>query len=135
MIQIRERVHDRQARPVREFVDSLLREGAGDDYIGPAAQIARDIFQRFAVADHADLRDDIAAELLHGEFEGHARAERRLFKQKSGVAAFERGGKARARLLDLFRKIEDSVELFDREVEVVAEIGHRGRGAGWVEGY
>ena len=99
---------------MRQFVYRLLREGTGDDYIGPASQIARHIFERLTVANQAHLRHNIAAQLLHGEFERHARAERRLFEKERGVLALQRGRKTRARLLDLFREVENGVQLFDR---------------------
>ena len=52
---IAQRVDHRHARPVRQIVDGVLRKDARDDGVGPAVQVARDILQRLAVADGADV--------------------------------------------------------------------------------
>jgi hypothetical protein len=128
MIEIGKRVDDRKTGPASEFIDSLLGEGAGNEDVCSSAQVAGDVLQRLALADHADLRNDIAAKLLHGEFEGHARTQRGFFKKQRGVTALERGRIASARLLDLFREFEHAVELFDGEIEVMAEVDHASGG-------
>src|SRR5579859_2229438 len=86
---VAERVDHRDARPVRQIVDGLLRKYARDDGVGPAVEIAGDVFQRLAIADGAGGEYGITAELLDREFKRKASAERRLFKQKRDVAARE----------------------------------------------
>ena len=49
--QIAQRVHHRDPRPAREFVDGVLRVHARDDGVGPSLEVARHILERFAVAD------------------------------------------------------------------------------------
>ncbi len=61
--------------------------------IGPAVEIAGDVLQRLAVADGAYAQHRVAAQLLDGEFEGDARAERGLFEQQAEVSAAQGLGK------------------------------------------
>ena len=75
MIHVAECIDDGDLGPRGEFVNGGLQEGAGDDGVGPAVEIAGDVLNRFAIADGADGDNGVAAELLDGELEGEARAE------------------------------------------------------------
>ena len=92
MIEVAQRVDDRNIRPLGQLVDGALEEDPGHDALGPAVEIARHIFDRLAVADQPGDRDGIAAELLDGEFEGQTGAQRRLFEQQAQVTATQRVG-------------------------------------------
>jgi len=52
---------------VRQIVDRFLREGARHDGVGPAIQIACDVFQRLPVADRAGAQYRIPTELFDGQ--------------------------------------------------------------------
>ena len=122
MIQIAQSVDHRQAGPARQFVNGFLGEGARDDRVRPARQIARDIVQRFTIGDHADLGDTIAAKLLDGELKCHARAQGRLLKQQRNVAALESRGVALPRLLNLLREIKKTAKLLAREIKIMTKV-------------
>src|SRR5438067_6325719 len=74
MIDIAERVDDRDTGPKRQVIDRLLFERARDNAIGPARQIPRDVFQRLALSNHARLSHAITPELLDREFKRQPRA-------------------------------------------------------------
>ena len=126
MIKIAQRVDHRHARPARQFIDGGLRENARDDALGPAIQIAGDIFHRLAFPDGAGGDHGIAAELLDGELEGHAGAQRRLFEQQSKVAAGQRLSEARGSALDLGSEIQHASQLVTRKIEVGGEVAGSG---------
>jgi hypothetical protein len=65
MLLVGERVDTCSAAPPRRTPEHLLREGADDDRVDPALEIARDVGDRLAPAER-DVRlqrDDVAAEL------------------------------------------------------------------------
>src|SRR5581483_7237127 len=78
----------------RELLDDALREGANDDGIDPAFEVAGDVGDRLALPE-GDIgleRDDVAAELADRDFEGGPRPQRGLLEQKRDVASVQRVG-------------------------------------------
>ena len=99
---------------------SLLRERADDDRVDPALEVARDVGDRLALPErHVRLqRDDVAAELAHGDLERRARAQRRLLEQHRDVTAVERVARSAPA-----RPSERSAFSCARELEAALEIG------------
>src|SRR6185437_5758891 len=109
---------------MRQLFDSLLGEGAGDNGIRPARQVARHVFEGLAFRNQPDLRDKIPAELLDCELESHARPQRWLFEKKRNITALQRRRVALPRLLHLASEIKHAVEVLRREIQVVAKVDH-----------
>ena len=102
MKQIGQAVDDRHGRLVRQLDRGLMREGANHDQINRARNVARDILDRFALADTDIVRRQInrmATELRHAGLEGDARPQRRLLKYH------------RERLAAQVRMLESNLEL------------------------
>ena len=76
------------------------------------------------------FRTRIAAELLDGEFEGHAGAQRGLFEQQTEVAAGQRLGEPRGHRLHLLGKVEQRQQFFLRKVEIAREVAGPNFGKG-----
>jgi hypothetical protein len=128
MVQVAQRVDDRHGRPARQFLDGVLREGAGHDGVHPAVQVAGDILDRLARADGSFGENRIAAELLDGQLEGEAGAQGSFFEEQADVLAVERAGIVARRLLHIERDVEQGGQFVVGEVEVAAEVGGRDSG-------
>src|SRR5580693_4401596 len=122
MVEIAERVDHRHARPFHQFVNGRLREYTGDNSVGPAVKISRDVFYRLALPDGSVAGDCIAAQLLDGEFEGHARAQGRLFEQEAEVAPRESLREAHGRALDLAGEVERAMERLRGEIQIGRQV-------------
>src|SRR5580698_2667257 len=109
MVEIAERVDHRHARPFHQFVDGRLREYTGDNSVGPAVKISRDVFYRLALPDGSVAGDRVAAQLLDRELEGHARPQRRLFEQEAEVTPGESLREAHRRAFDLAGEVECAI--------------------------
>ena len=82
-----------QARRGRgKLFEHLLREGANDDGIHPAFEVARDVGRRLASAERyvGGDQNGIRTQLPHCDLEGHARAQRRLVEQQRDLAPGKR---------------------------------------------
>ncbi len=127
---VAQRVHDVKARRrVRELEQRRVRVGPHDDALDPALEIASHVDGRLALAERGDRvwRDDVAAELAHGDLEGRDRAQRRFLEQQRDVSAAERvRGRGllsqRAIALDACRQRKARLELGGLEVENRHEI-------------
>ena len=112
-----EGVDDGDRRGVGEVDERLLRVGAGDDAVDVAAEHARDVGHRLALAE-ADFAlaeiDRLAAELLHRDVEADVRPQRRLLEQERQRLAGEEARIAVALHLD--GEVDDAAQLFRRQV-------------------
>ena len=93
MLLVGQRVDDAEPRRrCGERLQPRLRVGADDGAVDPALEVARDVGDRLALAEHFLARrlDHVAAELAHGDLEGRARAQRRLLEQQREVRPGER---------------------------------------------
>ena len=103
--------------------------------VDPALEVARDVGDRLASAER-DVRlqrDDVAAELAHGDLERRPRAQRRLVEQHRDVAAVERVGRRRLRgratrsAFTCAASSQAALEIGGVEVEHREEVLRRGR--------
>ena len=120
MKQIGETVDHRHARLARKLDAGRMREGANHDEVDPAREVARDVLDRFALADTDILRRQInrmAAELRHAGLERDSRAQRRLLKNHRERLAAQVGMLESGLQLGLKprREREKTVELGARE--------------------
>ena len=85
-------------------VQALLREGADDDGVDPALEVARHVLDRLAVGVHdvGGNLDDVAAEFADADGHGDAGAQRRLLEQQADVLAVQRVAGRRLHALDAF---------------------------------
>ena len=99
MVIVGEAVDDGHARPLGQLVDVGLRERADHDRVEVAREHHRRVAHGLAAAQlELALRqvERVAAELVHADLEGHARARGGLVEDHAERAARRTGGAARA---------------------------------------
>ena len=121
MQQVRQRIDDRDARPLCKLLHAVMAERADHDAVEVARQHARRILDRLAAPElQVAVRQEqrLSAELVHARFERNARARRGLLENHAERLALE-DMVLHARLLhglELLGEREDLVELVERQV-------------------
>ena len=101
---VRQGVDDGNSNVLRHFVEHTLLVNARDDALHPALQVARHVGDGFALAEprlRVIQKDHEAAHALNADFEGDARAQRRLLKNQRDMLAAKRGSILRGTRLDV----------------------------------
>ena len=100
MLFVRQRIDDRQPRRgLDEVEQAVLPEGADDDRIHPALEVARHVDERLTVGVHhiGGNLDELGTELAHANREGDARPQRGLLEEQPEMASGECRGRGRLR--------------------------------------
>jgi hypothetical protein len=105
-------VDHRNAGVGGHLFENALRVDAGDDAVDPAVEIARDIGDRFALAERGrGLRvieeDHGSAHALNADIEGDAGAERGLLENQGDEFAVQRRGVTDRAGLDIGREVKE----------------------------
>jgi len=113
MLEVGERVDDRDARVGGHFGDRVVRVGAQHDDIDPALHVARDIRDGLALAEgRVGLidKDCIAAHGVDAGLEGEARAQTDFLKHEHHLLGVK-GVAILARIaLDIVAELEDGAD-------------------------
>ena len=91
--------------------------------VGPAVEIARDVFHRLTPADRPGVIDGVAAQLLDGQLEGQARAQGGLLEQQAQVAAGQGLRVAQRSALDAAGQFEQPLDVGGGKVEIRNQTG------------
>ena len=93
VLEVRERVDDGHVGVRGHLGDGVVREGAEDDDVHPALEVAGDVGDGLALAEGSVGlvdEDGVAADGVHRGLEGEARAQRGLFEEHDHLLGVER---------------------------------------------
>ena len=92
MQEVRQRVDDRDVRPLRELEGAVMAERADHDAVEVAREHARRVADGFASPElEVTVREEkrLAAELVHARLKGYSRSRRRLLENHAERLALE----------------------------------------------